>query len=181
VGDKAVLLDGFTRVHESVHRVLADVTPDELRKEPHPPMGWLVWRFTRVMDSNVSRLSGRDQLWIGDGWHARFGMPPEPFDFGRNLAHTRAQVRAFNASKELILEYESAAAALTKAYIEDLPPGGLDRELNEPQYTPLPTVAVRLMSLLENAMTNMGQVSYLKAYHRLGGWFPSEDPNTSYR
>ncbi len=23
-------------------------------------------------------------------------------------------------------------------------------------------------------MTNEGQISYLKAYHRLGGWFPCE-------
>jgi hypothetical protein len=29
-------------------------------------------------------------------------------------------------------------------------------------------VAVRLVSVLENAMTNEGQISYLKAYHRLG-------------
>jgi len=33
---------------------------------------------------------------------------------------------------------------------------------------------VRLVSVLENAMTNEGQISYLKAYHRLGGWFPRE-------
>jgi hypothetical protein len=39
---------------------------------------------------------------------------------------------------------------------------------------PPPTVAVRLVSVLENAMTNEGQISYLKAYHRLGGWFPRE-------
>ena len=27
---------------------------------------------------------------------------------------------------------------------------------------------------VENAMTNEGQISYVKAYHRLGGWFPRE-------
>ena len=32
----------------------------------------------------------------------------------------------------------------------------------------------KLNSVLENAMTNEGQISYLKAYHRLGGWFPRE-------
>ena len=35
-------------------------------------------------------------------------------------------------------------------------------------------MAVRLGSVFENATTNEGQVSYLKAYHRLGGWFPRE-------
>jgi len=56
-----------------------------------------------------------------------------------------------------------------KTYLESLSADELPRELDEPQYDPRPTVAVRLVSVLENAMTNEGQISYLKAYHRLGG------------
>ena len=70
-----ILLDAFTRVHESLHRTLGDITPGKLVKEPHPSIGWLAWRISRVMDANVSRLSGREQLWIG-AWATRFGMPP---------------------------------------------------------------------------------------------------------
>jgi hypothetical protein len=169
-----ILLDAFTRVYESLHRTLADVTEAELIREPHPPMGWLAWRLSRIMDSNVSRLAGREQLWIGDGWAARFGMPPEPADFGRSATHTREQVRAFRASRELLLGYHDAAYDQMKTYLKMLTAAELARELNEPQYQPLPTVAVRLVSVLENAMTNEGQISYLKAYHRLGGWFPRE-------
>ena len=87
-----ILLDAFTRVHESLHRTLGDITPEELIKERHPSIGWLAWRISRVMDSNVSRLSGREQLWIGEGWAGRFGMPPEPADYGRSARHTREQV-----------------------------------------------------------------------------------------
>ena len=58
--------------------------------------------------------------------------------------------------------------------VGDGPVGAVGRQLDEPQYQPLPTVAVRIVSVLENAMTNEGQISYLKAYHRLGGWFPRE-------
>ena len=36
-----ILLDAFTRVHESLHRTLGDITPEELVKEPHPSIGWL--------------------------------------------------------------------------------------------------------------------------------------------
>lgn len=172
--ETGILLDAFTRVHESLHRTLADLTADELIREPHPPLGWLAWRISRVMDSNVSRLSGREQLWIGDGWAGRFNMPPEPADFGRSATHTREQVRAFRASAELLLAYHDAAYARMKIYLNSLTVEDLARELNEPQYQPLPTVAVRLVSVLENAMTNQGQISYLKAFHRLGGWFPSE-------
>ena len=169
-----VLLDAFTRVYESLHRTLADLTAEELIQEPHPPIGWLAWRLTRILDSNVSRLGGRQQLWIGDGWAARFVMPPEPADFGRSATHTREQVRAFRASAELLLAYHDAAYERTTAYLKTLTAADLARQLDEPQYHPLPTVAVRLVSVLENAMTNQGQIGYLKAYHRLGGWFPRE-------
>jgi DinB superfamily len=169
-----ITLDMFTRVHESLHRVFADVTEDELHREPHPGMGWLAWRFTRVIDNNISRLSGRDQLWAGEGWHAKFGMEPNPYDFGRNATHNREQVRAFRAGRDLILAYHDATHERTVAYLQSLKPEDYDRALDEPQYQPLPTVGVRLVSVLENAMHNMGQISYLKAYHRLGGWFPSE-------
>jgi len=169
-----ILLDAFTRVYESLHRTLPDLSAEELTKEPHPSIGWLAWRLTRVMDSNVSRLAGRDQLWIGDGWAARFGMAPEPADFGRSAMHTREQVRAFHAPAELLLAYHDAAYDRMKAYLKTLTADDLARQLDEPQYQPLPTVAVRLVSVLENAMVNEGQIGYLKAYHRLGGWFPRE-------
>ena len=166
-------LDCFTRVHESLHRVFADVTEEELHCEPHPGMGWLAWRFTRVIDNNISRLSGRDQLWVSE-WSAKLGMEPSPYDFGRGAAHTRDQVRAFGVGRDLILAYHDAVHERTVAYLESMKPEEYDRELDEPQYQPLPTVSVRLVSVLENAMHNMGQISYLKAYHRMGGWFPSE-------
>jgi len=129
------------------------------------------------MDSNASRLVGREQLWIGDGWAARFGMPPEPAYFGRSVAHTRRQVLDSRASLDLLLAYQDAACERMKTYLKTLTAEDLARQLNEPRYQPLPTVAVRLVSVLENAMTNQGQISYLKAYHRLGGWFPSEAKN----
>jgi hypothetical protein len=178
----AILLDSFTRVKDSLHRTLGDLTPDELVREPHPPIGWLAWRLTRIIDSNVARLSDQEQIWIGKGWAARFGMAPEPFDFGRAATHTRDQVRVFHASVELLLGYHDATHQTASQYLAALSEADLARELNEPQYRPPPTVAVRLLSLLENAMNNQGQIAYLKAYHRLGGWFPSEasDP-TSFR
>ena len=170
----AVLLDAFTRVHDGLHRTLADCTEEELYKEPHPPIGWLAWRWNRVLDSNISRLGGQEQLWIANGWHAKFGMEPEPADFGRGLTHTREQVRAFHAASELLLAYHDVVFDRTKSYLANVTPQELSRELDEPQYTPLPTVGVRIVSLLENAISNMGQIGYLKAYHRVGGWFPSE-------
>lgn len=168
------LLDGFQRVNEALHRQLGDLSLEELTCEPHPPIGWLAWRLTRVADSNIARQSGQDQLWIAS-WAARFKMEPDPADFGRGQTHTREQVRAFDPQgPDLLLAYQDATWECTKSYLEKLTAADLDQELNEPQFTPLPTLAVRLMSVLENGMQNAGQIAYLKALHRIGGWFPAE-------
>jgi len=170
----SAFLDAFGRVRDTLQRTLPGLTEAELHGPPLPGPGWLGWRLTRVMDNNISRLGGNDQLWVASGWAQRFGMPPEPYDFGRGQAHTREQVQAFKASADLILAYHDATFDRTKAYFDAVTEEELNRELDEPQYDPRPTVSVRLVSVLENAMNNAGQISYLKAYHRLGGWFPHE-------
>jgi hypothetical protein len=105
----------------------------------------------------VSRLAGREQLWIGDGWASRFGMPPAPADFGRSASHTREQVLTFRASAELLLMYHDATYERMRSYLKTLTAEDLARQLDEPQYQLLPTVAVRLVSVVENAMTNEGR------------------------
>jgi hypothetical protein len=169
-----ILLDGFTRVHDSLHRMLPDLSETELAQEPHPSIGWLAWRLTRVMDNNASRLAGKKQLWVADGWGERFGMTPSPYDFGRSAAHSREQVRAFRASAGLLLAYHDAVYERMKNYLGGLSAEELARQIDADRYQPPPTIAVRLISVLENAMVNQGQIGYLKAYHRLGGWFPQE-------
>ena len=141
-----MMFDGALRSLESLHRTLG------IQRRSHQgtpyPIGCR-WRLSRVIDSNVSRLSGREQLWIGEGWAARFGKPPEPADFGRSAAHTREQVRVFRASAGLLLRYHDAAYDRMARYLKTLTADDLTRQLDEPQYQPLPTVAVRLVSVLE--------------------------------
>lgn len=171
----STFLDAITRIHQGFHRQLEGLSQEDLLRDPAPPVGWLCWRTARVWDSNFSRLSGLDQAWIADGLHAKFGMAPDPADFGRGASHTREQVAAFRPeSAKLVLDYLDVATARGKAYVGGLSPERFDEVLNEPQYDPLPTIAVRIVSLLENGFKNLGQVEYLRALHRIGGWFPAE-------
>jgi len=119
-------------------------------------------------------LAGREQAWIAGGWHARFGMEPNPRDFGPALTHTREQVAAFRASSLLLLEYHEAVYPRTRAYLTGLRSEDLDRELDEPRYQPLPTLGVRLVSVIESNIQDIGRIVYLRSLHRVGGWFPSE-------
>ncbi len=46
----------------------------------------------------------------------------------------------------------------------------LDREIDEPQYQSLPTVGVRLISVLANNLQHAGQVAYLRGLLHGIGW-----------
>ncbi len=142
-----LVIDALGRVRDMVRGALQDLSPAELMAPPKPPIAWLVWHLSRVQDSNFSGLMERPQLWIADGWHAR--LPPDPKDYGSGHRHTRAQVDAFAVSdKQLLLDYLDAVFARTKDYLSTIKNADLNRVLNEPQYQPLPTLSIRLASVI---------------------------------
>lgn len=119
-------------------------------------------------------MAGREQVWIAEGWHARFGMPPEPRDYAPGHVQTPQHIAAFSVKDaQLLLDYFDAVLKRTKAYLSTLSSNDLDRVLNEPQYQPLPTVGVRLVSIVADNLRHAGQVEYLSGYIRHRGWFPS--------
>ena len=118
------------------------------------------WRTGRL---NSSR-------WTRDGWHRKFDRPPALDDTG--YGHTSEQVRAFESpSVRVQLDYLRAVVERTKRYLASLGPSDLDREMDEPGYKPLPTVGVRIVSVLADCHQHGGEASYilglLKARRRL--------------
>jgi hypothetical protein len=168
-----VIADGLSRGRGGLRRALQGMTPEVLQYRPADhtnPIGWLAWHIARVEDMHVADLLEQDQLWTGDGWHERFGMPPDARDFGTR--QTLDQVNAVNAPNvDLILGYYDAVAARTDAYLEALTPEDLARVLDEPQFQPLPTVGVRINSLIHHAAHHAGQIDYLRGLRdpSLGG------------
>jgi hypothetical protein len=51
----------------------------------------------------------------------------------------------------------------------------LNRVLNEPQYSPLPTLSVRLASVINCNTRHAGQIEYLRGLVKYGGWFPGAE------
>jgi hypothetical protein len=93
-----LVADALGRVREMVREALKDLSAEELLAPPRPHIAWLAWHIARVQDANFSGLMERPQLWISDGWHARFDMPPDPKDYGSGHRQTRAQVEAFQVA-----------------------------------------------------------------------------------
>jgi hypothetical protein len=116
----------------------------------------------------------RPQLWISDGWYARFNMPPDPKDYGSGHRQTPAQVEAFTVNdKRLLLDYLDAVFARTKSYLSTIKNADLNRVLNEPQYQPLSTLGIRLASVINCNTRHAGQIEYLRGLIKHQGWFPA--------
>ena len=167
-----LLADCYGRVLEFLENVLEGLTEDELNWQPCQDcnsIGWLAWHLTRQHDAQVASLIGEDQLWINDGWHAKFGRAPDPQDIG--FGHTLEQVTAFKSPDiQTFLDYHSAVLKRSKNYFLTLSQTDLDRKLDEPWFQPLPTVGVRLISILEDSMLHAGQAAYVRGLRQGKGW-----------
>jgi DinB superfamily len=160
---RELIVDAYDRLPELVEEILAGVKTADLDWPPGPgcnPLGWTVWHLTRVQDGQVADLMGQADLWTRDGWHQKFGRPPDHEDFG--YGHTAAQVRAFRSpSAQVQLEYLREVTARTKHYLASLMPADLDRPLDEGDPDPA-TVGVRLVSIVTDCHWHAGEASYIR-------------------
>lgn len=169
---RELIIDGYGRIFEELKRALEGLTQDDLNEQPHPDcnsMGWLAWHVTRVQDDHIADLMSDEQLWVKDGWHAKFGRAPEPKDIG--FGHGPEDVAAFQSPDvKVLLDYHRAVLERSKRYISTLSAADLSRELNEPWFQPLPTLGVRLVSVMSDNLQHAGQVAYLRGLLKGKGW-----------
>ena len=167
-----LVADGLGRINRIVHRAMDGVPGEMLCKQPTPDtntMAWLAWHLYRVQDHHISDLLEKPQLWVSDGWHEKFGMAKDETETG--TGHTLDQVRGLKVdSAEVPLAYADAVFARAKEYLATVTADDLDAEINEPQYDPLPTVGVRLMSIIADNTSHAGQISYVRGLLAGFGW-----------
>jgi len=167
-----LLVDGFGRVPEFLENVLEGLTQDELNWQPRPDcnsIGWLVWHLTRQQDVQIASLMGEEQLWVKDKWYAKFNRQTEANDIG--FGHTPEQATAFKSPEaKTLLDYNHTVVERSKKYIRSLSETDLDRELDEPWFQPIPTVGVRLISILDDSVLHAGQAAYVRGLRQGRGW-----------
>ena len=166
-----LIADGLGRVNQMLHRVLPSLPPEYLNRMPTPgtnSIAWLAWHLTRVHDDHLASLEGVPPLWESE-WRERFGFPEGHTATGGGFSPE--QVAAFSVeSVDSLLGYADAVYERSKAFLTTLAPADLDREIDEPQYSPLPTVGVRLVSVLNDNTQHVGQIAYLRGYFEGFGW-----------
>src|SRR5438270_5463319 len=138
---KDILLDLYSRIQRTLTMSLKDLTPEQLQFRPGPEsnsIAWLVWHLTRVQDKQVSEIAGKEQAWISDAWHEKFGKPADPEDTGQR--YTAEQVASVKPpSAQQLLDYFEAVLKRSMEYLQTVTSSDLDRVLNEPQWNPMPT------------------------------------------
>ncbi|MGQ4806674.1 hypothetical protein NKDENANG_00004 [Candidatus Entotheonellaceae bacterium PAL068K] len=171
---KDLVLEGLARIRDTLHRSLDGLTLAEVHRQPRADansIAWLAWHLTRVQDVSVSGLAGTEQVWINQGWHATFHMQSDPNNDG--FGYTPEQVADFRApSVQTLLDYHDSVAEHARAYVAGLTAEDFDRTLDEPQWQPLPTVGVRLVSVLSDNLQHAGQAAYLRGLFQGKGWLP---------
>jgi uncharacterized protein DUF664 len=158
-----LLQDGFDRVAGTVGGVLDGLASEALETQIEPgtnTIGWLVWHLTRVQDDHVADAAGTEQVWTANGWHDRFGLPFETAAIGYGFsAEQMAQVRGVSADQ--LGGYLEEVQAATMRYLGTLSDGDLDRVVDE-QWAPPVTLAVRLVSVLNDDLQHAGQAALLR-------------------
>ncbi|MDA1215961.1 MAG: DinB family protein [Chloroflexi bacterium] len=167
-----VVADALGRLKGLLERSLDGLTPEQLTIQPSPdsnPIGWLCWHLTRVQDDHVSNLTGREQAWVADGWHAKFNLPADATDYGTGDSIER--VRAFRApDAQTLLDYYNAIHGRTQEYLSTLTSEEMDKPVNDDRWTPPPSVGVRLVSVIGDNTQHAGQIAYLRGYISGLGW-----------
>ncbi len=166
-----LLSEGYGRITGIVERALRNIDPDDLDRQPQADcntIGWLIWNLTRVQDYHFANLIGEQQLWTSDGWHDRSGRPVDPADDG--WRHTAEQVLAFRSPEpKVLLDYHRAVTERSRRFFDTLSADDLDRELDEPQYQPLPTVGVRIIGVMSENIQHAGQAAFVCGMLRAAG------------
>jgi hypothetical protein len=164
-----LLLDAFGRIRETVERTLEGLDDESLIVRPAGTgnsIAWLIWHLARVEDVQVADVAGLEQIWFGQDFVGRFGLPLKPRDTG--YGHSSDQVDAVRAPAELLLEYYDAVHQQTVGYVQTLGDEDLDRVVDT-RWDPPVTLGVRLVSTIADCFQHAGQAAYAKGLHRTPG------------
>ncbi|MET8851961.1 DUF664 domain-containing protein [Amycolatopsis sp. NPDC004625] len=158
-----LLVDGFGRVQGTVHAAVEGLAAEQLGArldDEANSIAWLVWHLTRVQDDHVADVAGTEQVWTGEDWLSRFGLPFPAGDIG--YGHRPADVEAVRVTEpDLLTGYYDAVHERTVRFVSGLDPAALDRVVDE-AWDPPVTLGVRLISVLDDDIQHAGQAMYVR-------------------
>lgn len=157
-----LLADEFERIRDLLYPAVNGLSDVELAYRPDDQsnsIAWLAWHLTRVQDRVVSSLSGRDQVWTGEGWFDRFALPLDPSDTG--FGHDPATVATVTAPAVHLLDYFEDVHLRTVAWVSSLDDTALS-EVLDATVSPPATVEAALVGTIVDELQHIGQAAYVR-------------------
>lgn len=154
-----LIIDGLERVKSSLLAVVTGLSDGQLAWRPSETansIAWLAWHLTRVIDDHVSELAGKDQVW--GGWKSKFD-----FDVGYDTGYgfTSEQVATIRADAKLLLGYHEAVHDMAVKFVSQLTQEDYEKVVDVGWKPPV-TLAVRLVSVVNDATQHVGQAAYVR-------------------
>jgi uncharacterized damage-inducible protein DinB len=165
----SLLTDAFERVRETVYDAVMGLTAEQLAFRPYAAgnsIAWLVWHLTRIQDDHIAGVAETGQVWESGGWAPRFGRPAGSMDTG--YGNTSEQVATITVeSVEVLTAYYDAVHERTIRYVSTLTDDDLPRIVDK-SWDPPVTLAVRLVSVINDDLQHAGQAAYLRGMIQYG-------------
>lgn len=159
----AVLEEAYNRIPVAVRGALEHLQPDQLSARPGGggnSIAWLIWHLSRVQDNHIAEAAGRTELWLDDGWAARFALDLKETDTG--YGHTSEQVDKVRVdSADLLIDYYDAVHSRTLQYVRSLGEADLG-QIVDTSWDPPVTLRARLVSVIEDCLQHVGQAAYAR-------------------
>ena len=123
-------------------------------------IAWLIWHLTRVQDDHVADVAGGEQLWTAGGWVERFRLPfdVEAIGYGQSLRGGRPGA----GTAELLAGYQDAVHQVDRRLPSRRCPTTTTTRVVDERWDPPVTLAVRLLSVLNDTIQHAGQASYVR-------------------
>lgn len=156
-----ILIEFITRAHDSLES-LGEVDAATASRSPggHPnSLTWLLWHTGRMLDIQLSELSGQPQLW--HTLELRRQLDLGELGDGMGYGHSDDEARAIQVHRAEdvrgLMSYVHACLDDVQCYALSGP--DLD-EVIDTSFTPPVTRGARIVSLIDDAIQHLAQAHY---------------------
>ena len=154
--------------YRSITQATAGLTDEQLSYQPTAEtnsIAWLVWHLSRWRDAISATICGEPQVWVCEGWAARYGMPGERTGMG----DTPAQVTAFRVERAVLFGYVDTAHRVTVERVATLTPTQLVQPIVSHTGEKRPAWRA-LAGVCSDSAQHSGQIAYLRGLLSGYGW-----------
>lgn len=147
------------------------LTEEDMAWRPDPkvnPIRFMLWHMSREEDYVISEFEKRPQVWVSQGWHAKFGRPADPEVTGYGF--TPEEAGAFEIPDvATVMGYKAAVRKETARYLRERSDADFDAQMPR-TVAGQTTLGGQLAVLTSEVFQHTGQIAYLKGIRAGFGW-----------